>query len=63
MRVIVGTVVPKHPSGYDIPELESGERYRGALWRRVVKPGLSNIQDIETPWSSEWRYVNREDDG
>jgi hypothetical protein len=28
---------------------EAGERVRGAWWRRVVKPGLKSLPDIEAP--------------
>ena len=59
MREFVREVLPEHPLGYDVPELESGERYRGAWWRRIVKPGLEALPDVESPPSgaSEWRYT------
>lgn len=47
MREIVAEVMPEHPLGYDIPELETGKRYRGAWWRRIVQPGLEELDDIE----------------
>lgn len=42
MREVVNAVLPEHPLGYDtdVVPLESGERYRGAWWRKVVKNGL-----------------------
>lgn len=60
MREIVGTVMPEHPIGYDVPQLESGERYRGSWWRKIVKPGLEALPDIEAPaqGASKWRYVD-----
>lgn len=59
MREFVREVMPEHPLGYDVPELESGERYRGAWWRRIVKPGLEALPDVESPPSgaSDWRYA------
>jgi len=57
-REIVCTVLPEHPLTYDVPDLEDG-RYRGAWWRRVIKPGLEAHADIEKPASnqSDWRWV------
>lgn len=59
MREIVTAVMPDHPLGYDVPDLESGDRYRGAWWRRVVKPGLERRDDVAKPQpgQSEWRSV------
>lgn len=59
MREFVREVMPEHPIGYDVPELEPGERYRGAWWRKVVKPGLEALPDVEAPSSgaSEWKFV------
>jgi len=42
---IVRTVMPEHALGYDVnaalAKLDTtGDRYRGAWWRRVIKPGL-----------------------
>lgn len=64
-RQIVLSVGGEFPLKYDIPEsLESGERYRGAWWRRVVKPGLQALDDVKAPATggSEWRYVGGADD-
>jgi hypothetical protein len=57
MREIVRTVMPEHPLGYDVPELEQGERYRGSWWRKVVKPGLEEHPEIRAPKQHEslWR--------
>lgn len=58
MRDIVAAVGSDHPCGYDVPdELEEGERYRGAWWRKVVKPGLEAVDAIEAPapGGSAWR--------
>ena len=58
---IVGVIMPEHPLGYDVDEalakINAGERYRGAWWRRVVKPGLEEIDAVEKPprGRSEWR--------
>lgn len=43
---IVRSVMPAHALGYDVPELEPGDRYRGAWWRRIVKPGLDGLDDV-----------------
>jgi biotin operon repressor len=58
MRELVTEVMPEHPVGYDIPELEPGDRYRGAWWRRVVKPGLQALPDVQAPsrGASDWRF-------
>ena len=63
MREIVAEVLPEHPLGYDVDgaleKVEAGDRYRGAWWRRVVKPGLKALPDVEAParGASEWRYT------
>lgn len=56
MRELVTDVMPVHPVGYDVPELQEGERYRGGWWRHVVKPGLEAMPDVEKPpqGGSEW---------
>lgn len=58
MRELVTDVMPEHPVGYDVPELEPGDRYRGAWWRRVVKPGLQALSDVQAPsrGASDWRF-------
>lgn len=59
MREFVGEVMPEHPLGYDVPDLKPGERYRGAWWRKVVKPGLNALDDVESPptGGSDWTYT------
>jgi hypothetical protein len=63
---IVKNIMPEYPVGYNadaaLEKLESGDRYRGAWWRRVVKPALESDDDIEKPGpgGSEWRYVGSE---
>lgn len=59
MREIVAEVLPEHPLGYEVPTLEEGDRYRGAWWRRIVKPGLEALADVEKPpqGGSDWRYT------
>ncbi len=62
-RDLVAEVMPEHPLGYDVDgaleKVEAGDRYRGAWWRRVVKPGLKPLPDVEAParGASEWRYT------
>lgn len=62
-RDLVAEVMPDHPLGYDVDgaleKVEAGDRYRGAWWRRVVKPGLKALPDVEAParGASEWREV------
>lgn len=48
-RTIVEHVMPKHALGYDAPDLPipTGERYRGAWWRRVIKPALDADPAVE----------------
>jgi len=64
---IIRTVHPEHPLGYDpesaIAKLDAeGERYRGAWWRRVVKPGLEALDDVEKPptGGSAWTVTEGE---
>lgn len=59
MRELVADVMPAHPVGYDVPDLSPGDRYRGAWWRKVVKPGLEAREDVEKPprGGSKWRWV------
>jgi hypothetical protein len=58
---IVREVMPEHPLGYDLEaaleKLDSENRYRGAWWRKVVKPGLEADDDVEKPprGRSEWK--------
>ena len=65
-RDLVAEVMPDHPLGYDVDgaleKVEAGDRYRGAWWRRVVKPGLKALPDVEAParGASEWRYTDGE---
>lgn len=61
---LVQSVMPEHSLGYDtekaIDQVETpGERFRGAWWRRIVKPGLDAHPDVEKPGpqAAEWRYV------
>lgn len=46
-REIVMAVMPDHPLEYDVPDLDVGDRYRGAWWRRIVQPGLKAHPDVE----------------
>jgi hypothetical protein len=49
MRDFVTGVMPRYPLDYEVPELEPGDRYRGAWWRKVVKPGLESLPDVDAP--------------
>lgn len=58
---IVRELIREHPLGYNpdeaLAKIEAGDRYRGAWWRRVIKPGLEALDDVEKPPSgaSAWR--------
>ena len=60
-KEIVQAVIRDHPLGYNpddaLAKIEAGDRYRGAWWRKVVKPGLEALDDVEKPTSggSKWR--------
>lgn len=63
MREIVMNVMPEYPVGYDVPDLEPGDRYRGAWWRRVVKPGLQALPDVEYRSNhGDYRYTGDDDE-
>lgn len=63
MREVVAEVMPNHPLGYDVDgaleKVKAGERFRGAWWRRVVKPGLEAHPDVESPpeGRSAWKHT------
>jgi len=66
MRELVTEVMPDHPLGYDVngalEKVESGDRYRGSWWRRVVKPGLNALPDVAAPaGGGKWRYTGETD--
>jgi hypothetical protein len=58
---LVQEIMPEHDCGYDaaaaVAKIEAGDRYRGAWWRRVVKPGLEKHPAVSEParGGSEWR--------
>jgi len=56
-KEIVRAVMPAHPLGYEVPELESGTRFRGAWWRKIIKPGLDQAPNIKKPaqHESDWQ--------
>jgi hypothetical protein len=60
MREIVRAVMPEHPLGYNVEDaletIDAGDRFRGAWWRRVVKPGLEALPDVRKPPTgrSDW---------
>jgi hypothetical protein len=47
MREITKAVMPEYSLGYEVPELEEGDRFRGAWWRRILQPGLSEHPDVQ----------------
>ena len=59
-------VIRDHPLGYNpdaaLAKIEAGERYRGAWWRKVVKPGLEALDGVTKPpkGASEWRAAEGE---
>jgi len=60
---VVAAVMADHPLGYDVDAAlakldASGERYRGAWWRKVVKPGLGALDDIEYRNGVGWQVVD-----
>lgn len=64
---LVSAVMPQHDLGYDVAAATekvgtSGERYRGAWWRRVIKPGLEQEERVKKPSGgrSEWRWTGQE---
>jgi hypothetical protein len=64
---LVQAVMPGHDLGYDAEAavdhvVTSGERYRGAWWRRVVKPALEQDERVKKPSGgrSEWRWTEKE---
>lgn len=62
MREIVTEVMPDHPLGYDAPELEPGDRYRGAWWRKVIQPSLKADAAVTYRENHADYEVAREDD-
>jgi len=63
MSEIVAAVMPEHPVGYDVDDalerIDSEKRYRGAWWRRVVRPSLETHRNVEKPprGRSEWKWI------
>lgn len=58
---LVRNVMPDHPLGYDVDaalgKVDGDDRYRGAWYRNVVRPGLKALDDVQTPpqGGSTWR--------
>lgn len=46
-REIVMAVMPDYPLGYDAPDLDTGERFRGPWWYRIVQKGLKAHPEVE----------------
>jgi hypothetical protein len=66
MRELVAEVMPDHPLGYEVPEIEDEElvadRYRGAWWRKVVRPGLKACEDVQpATGGGDYRYTDEEE--
>lgn len=59
---LVREVMPTYPIRYDadaaLDKLDSGKRYRGSWYRRIVQPGLEAAPDVKKPadGEQEWRY-------
>lgn len=63
MRDFVTEVMPEYPLGYDVPELEPGDRYRGAWWRKIVKPGLKALPDVKyRQGHGDYLYIGESDE-
>lgn len=64
----VREVMTEHTLGYDVDaaleKLDSPDRYRGAWWRRVIKPALKSLPDVESPpkGGSDWTYTGETDE-
>jgi hypothetical protein len=60
---LVENVMPDYPLGYDVDKalgkIDAGDRYRGSWWRKIVKPGLKALDDVQTPpqGASTWRFT------
>jgi len=64
MRELVVDVMPEHPVGYDAEKdvariNDRDARNRSTWWRKVVRPGLEALDDVEKPpqGASEWEYT------
>lgn len=62
---LVAAVMPDHPLGYDVDAAlakidATDERYRGAWWRRVVKPALTELDAVDAParGASDWKWTD-----
>lgn len=69
MSEFVREVMPEHPVGYDADaDVEKindpDKRNRSTWWRRVVKPGLQALPDVESPpkGASNWKYTGETDE-
>jgi hypothetical protein len=62
----VREIMRDYPLGYDpdaaLAKVEAGERFRGAWWRRVIKPGLEALPDVQKPpeGGSKWNVTGGE---
>ena len=69
MSQVVTEVMPEHPVGYDAEaDVEKindpDQRNRSTWWRKVVKPGLHALPDVESPpkGKSNWTYTGDSDE-
>jgi|APHM01.1.fsa_nt_gi hypothetical protein len=62
-KELVVAVMPDYPLGYDAAgacdTIEAGDRFRGAWWRRVVRPALVAVETVEppTPGGADYEFV------
>lgn len=70
MSEITIAVMPEHPVGYnaeaDVAKInDPDQRNRSTWWRKIIKPGLEALPDVESPpkGRSDWSYVGRDDEG
>lgn len=69
MSEFVREVMPEHPVGYDVESdieriNDPDKRNRSTWWRKVVKPGLQALPDVESPpkGASNWTYTGDRDE-
>lgn len=69
MSEFVTEVMPEHPAGYDAESdvekiNDPDQRNRSTWWRKVVKPGLGALPDVESPpkGGSDWTYTGDADE-
>lgn len=53
--------MPEHSIGYEVPDLELGDHYRGSWWRTIVKPGLKTPDVAVSVGGRKWRHTSETD--